>query len=90
MIIKKGMLDWNILFSAIIVYKYFTVDFLCTYDMTKYPFDLQKCKAELEPKGNAGYFIHLVENGLEYNGEKELMQYQITNMTYIPKVRIVQ
>lgn len=72
--------------STIIVYKYFTVDFLCTFDMRKYPFDLQKCRAEIEPKGNAGYFIELVQNDLIYQGEKELMQYEINNMTFITTV----
>ena len=48
-----------------------------------YPFDTQTCNMVLEPDGNSGEFIELVDDGLQYLGPMDLTQYFIrsTEMT---------
>ena len=77
---------WNplICFSTLSVVQYFTVDFICTYQMNRYPFDVQKCNGTLEPKKNSDFFVKLVPKYLSYNGPTDLMKYQLaTNISFI-------
>ena len=72
-----------ICFSTLSVVQYFTVDFICTYQMNRYPFDIQKCNGTLEPKKNSDFFVKLVPKYLSYNGPTDLMKYQLeTNISF--------
>ena len=42
-----------------------------------YPFDTQTCNMILEPDGNSGEFIEILNDGLEYLGPSDLTQYFI-------------
>ena len=46
-----------------------------------YPFDTQTCHMILQPDGNSGEFIQLVDDGLQYLGPRDLTQYFIRYMT---------
>ena len=50
--------------------------------MTKYPFDSQTCYAEVEID-NAGQYISLQTDTMEYNGPPDVMQYVIAETDYI-------
>ena len=57
--------------------KFFVVDFLCNFNMATYPFDTQDCDAELEV-GKGHQFVELFAQDMEYVGEKNVMDYIIT------------
>ena len=64
--------------------QYFTVDFICTYKMNRYPFDVQNCNGTLEPKKNSDFFVKLVPKYLNYHGPTDLMKYQLEkNISFI-------
>ena len=46
-------------FRLISLKKFFVVEFLCDFDMERYPFDSQNCFAEIEI-ANGGEFIELI------------------------------
>ena len=53
--------------------------FICEFDMTSYPFDVQTCSAVFVLKGNTGFFAELVVANLEYLGPIDLTQYFVRN-----------
>ena len=57
--------------------KFFVVDFLCHFHMATYPFDTQDCNAEIEV-GKGRQFVNLFVQNMEYAGEKDVMEYTIT------------
>ena len=57
--------------------KFFVVDFLCNFHMATFPFDTQDCSAELEV-GKGRQFVELFAQDMEYIGEKNVMDYIIT------------
>ena len=56
--------------------KFFVVDFVCSFDMNYYPFDVQDCTAEIEV-AKADQIVSLVELRLEYIGPSDVMQYVV-------------
>ena len=66
--------------------QYFTIDFICTYNMIKYPFDTQRCNGTLAPKTNSKYFVKLMPDKITYLGPIDLMKYIIDqNVSWIPQ-----
>lgn len=61
----------------------YDVNWICEYDMSWYPFDTQTCYMTLQPDGNSGEFIDLVDDGLEYLGPRDLTQYFIRSTKMI-------
>ena len=77
----KHMLKY---FSTLSVTQYFTVDFICPYNMNHYPFDIQECNGTLEPKTNSDFFVKLVPKYLNYLGPTDLMKYQLEkNVSFV-------
>ena len=66
--------------------EYFTVDFICHYDMKRYPFDTQECFGNIEPKVNSGLFVELVPSSLQYTGPTNLPTYQLISIAFADKV----
>ena len=54
----------------------YVVDFVCSFDMTYYPFDVQDCTAEIEV-AKEGRIVSLVKNSLKYIGPSDVMKYMI-------------
>ena len=46
-----------------------------------YPFDTQTCHMLINPDGNSGEFINLIDDGLEYLGPMDLAQYFVRTMS---------
>ena len=70
--------QFNLLtFSTLEFKKLFVVDFVCSFDMTYYPFDEQDCTAEIEV-AKEGRIVSLVKNSLKYIGPSDVMQYVVT------------
>ena len=69
-------------FSRLIeVTKVFSEDFICNFDTSYYPFDLQKCSIIISLKGNTHKFLSLKAGDLTYSGSKQLQTYLVTNIT---------
>ena len=56
---------------------YMTIDFICQYKMSYYPFDIQQCNGTLAPEANSLHFVRLIPKNIEYTGPKDLMKYVI-------------
>ena len=52
-------------------------EFICTYDMRFYPFDIQVCTIDLVVDGSTAKFIDLLPGKLVYSGEPDLSQYYV-------------
>ena len=46
-----------------------------------YPFDTQTCHMLINPDGNSGEFINLIDDGLQYLGPMDLAQYFVRSMS---------
>ena len=67
--------------------QYFTIDFICAYDMIRYPFDSQTCRGSLFPKGNSEFFVDIVPGNITYTGPTNLMKYVLEkNVSFIHQV----
>ena len=55
----------------------FLVDFICNFDMTWYPFDIQTCFMNMSLEGNSDIFVDLLPGSIEYGGPIDLAQYYI-------------
>ena len=60
-----------------VIRKEFYVDFLCDYDMSRYPFDTQVCTMEFISLNTD--LVKLVPGNLTYSGPKVLAQYFVHN-----------
>ena len=48
----------------------YEIDFICTYDMQYYPFDIQVCTVDMIMAGSAAMFVDLKPGDLKYSGPK--------------------
>ena len=88
-VINQNIINISILCSTLSVMLYFTIDFICQYNMKYYPFDKQICNGTLEPKSNSIHFVNLVPKSVIYTGTSDLMKYVIhTNATFLPKEKV--
>ena len=55
----------------------YEIDFICTYDMQYYPFDIQVCTVDMTMAGSAAMFVDLKPGNLKYSGPKDLSQYYV-------------
>ena len=55
----------------------YEIDFICTYDMQYYPFDIQVCTVDMIMAGSAAMFVNLNPGDLKYSGPKDLSQYYV-------------
>ena len=69
--------------NPFVMSRVYDVNWICEYDMSWYPFDTQTCYMKLQPDGNSGEFIDLVDDGLEYLGPRDLTQYFIRSTKMI-------
>ena len=70
-------------FSNISVMKYFTIDFICNYNMDHYPFDIQECQGIVSITTESDFFVKLIAKDLMYKGPTNLMQYVLDNISFI-------
>ena len=55
----------------------YEVDFICTYDMRYYPFDIQICTVDLVVDGNTAQFLDLQPGVIQYTGAESFAQYYV-------------
>ncbi len=67
--------------NPITISRVYSENFLCTFDVAVYPFDMQNCSVTLVMKGNSGEFAELVAQNLVYLGPRDLTLYFVKNMT---------
>ncbi len=59
----------------------YSLDFLCEFDMAKYPFDTQVCSIVMAMKGNTGEFTKMLPGSFGYSGPIDLVQYFVKDYT---------
>ena len=65
--------------NPLLMRRFYNQRFLCSYELTWYPFDIQKCRLNLEVKRADLPFIDLMPQNLEYLGDRYLTQYEVIN-----------
>ncbi len=63
--------------NPIVLTRVYSMEFLCNFDMSIYPFDNQTCSAIFVMKGNTGNFVKLVADSVKYLGPKDLQEYSV-------------
>jgi len=63
--------------NPIIYFRHYNIEYQCLFDMTYYPFDVQKCQMHLKPNENKGNF-RVGSVKLAYSGSQDLIQYQVS------------
>ena len=61
--------------------------FICSYEVSYYPFDDHECKMELEVEKNDQRFFNLSQRNVYYNGSKELPSHLVDKISFGEKVR---
>ena len=55
----------------------YDIEFICSYDMAWYPFDLQRCELLFKPFGNSGEYVCFVNKYINYFDNIDLSKYYI-------------
>ena len=55
----------------------YEVQFICTYDMRYYPFDIQICTVDLTIDDNAANFLKLQPGKITFSGPSSFAQYYV-------------
>ena len=55
----------------------YDIEFICSYDMAWYPFDLQRCELLFKPFGNSGKYVRFVNRLVNYYEKLDLSKYYI-------------
>ena len=63
--------------NKIRISRVYEVDFICTYDMRNYPFDIQICSMDLVTSNNVQKFLELQPGSLSYLGGSSFSQYYV-------------
>ena len=74
--------------NAIKINRVYEVEFICTYDMIYYPFDIQTCTLDMVIHGNTAKFINLLPGSLNYTGGSDFAQYYVMDYNiYSSKIK---
>ena len=74
--------------NEIRINRVYEVEFICTYDMQYYPFDIQICTVDLVIDGNTAKFLKLQPGKLVYTGGSNFAQYYVMSYDiYSSKVK---
>ncbi len=68
-------------FSSLTAVNFFTTNFICGFEMSKYPFDTQRCTPTFFLKGPDRDMVEFVSENVIYEGPKTVLQYIIKNIT---------
>ena len=65
--------------------RFYNQRFLCVYQLSWYPFDVQHCYMALEMESSYSPFTQLTLTHYEYNGDKFLSQYMIKDVIAVTR-----
>ena len=63
--------------NPIIFSKNYNQDFICNFDLHKYPFDIQTCLIVIGTTDKDKFFMELFPENLEYFGQKDMLTYTV-------------
>ena len=75
--VSEDILVYEGRYNEIKINRVYEVEFICTYDMILYPFDIQTCTLDMVIHGNTAKFINLLPGALQYTGGTDFAQYFI-------------
>ena len=55
----------------------YDIEFICSYNMAWYPFDLQRCELRFKPFGNSDVYVRFVNHFINYYDKMDLSKYYI-------------
>lgn len=68
--------------------QFFTVSFICNYQMTDFPFDTQECSAIIQPDIVDQLFVKLIPRNLTYVGPLDLSKYVLNGLHFIDSEKV--
>ena len=57
----------------------YSLDFLCSFELQRYPFDTQTCKIDIMPTNKDQNFVRLIPDKLEYSGPIKMLTYTVVD-----------
>ncbi|KAK4286758.1 hypothetical protein Pmani_040153 [Petrolisthes manimaculis] len=67
--------------NPIILDRKFTVTLMCTYDLSMYPFDTQRCPLVIYIRYYTASYVLIKLDALNFTGTRRLMEYRVTGLT---------
>ena len=61
------------------------IKFICIYDVSWYPFDIQTCTMDLKSPGTRGSYVDLVKDKLNFTGSEEMSSYFLRDIEFVQK-----
>ena len=68
-----------------VVCRIYGIEFVCIYDVSWYPFDIQKCTMDLKSPGTTGTYVDLIKDKLIFTGNKEMSSYFLRDIKFEEK-----
>ena len=75
--VNEDIMVYNGAHNKIKFNRVYKIEFICTYDMRYYPFDIQMCTVDLVVDGSTSKFIDLLPGKIVYSGNPDLSQYYV-------------
>ena len=75
-------------FRMIKIAKTFSEEFICSFDLSYYPFYTQECDLKFKMKGNTKEFVNLIKGYSTYKGPIQFSTYSIKAPTFTSKVML--
>ena len=63
--------------NPILYSRTYALDFLCQFELQKYPFDTQTCRIIIGPRNKELNFVKLIPNKVSYKGPIKMMTYRV-------------
>ena len=79
--VNEDILVYEGEYNYLKINRVYEVEFICTYAMQMYPFDIQTCTLDMVIHGNTAKFINLLPGVLNYTGGSDFAQYFVMDYT---------
>nr|XP_045603328.1 uncharacterized protein LOC123761370 [Procambarus clarkii] len=82
------LIDEDVLYSGtenpLVLDREFTVTLMCTFDLTLYPFDMQRCPLVIYVGVYTHQYVVTTLDGITFLGARRLLEYRVTGLTHQP------
>ena len=65
------------------MYRYYA-EYSCPFKLHNFPFDVQTCEMIFKMRTATKKYVELRDGGLKYKGDKNLVEFEVFNITTLP------